>query len=603
MWFSLFAIVLILCITFYQGLHGLFSSFIMCVLTVLSAALAFGVFEDIYFSWLVTRQPDHGRAIALLAVFLITLLISRLVIDAVITGNLEFPVHVDRALGGLFGLITALIIVGMLTIGFQLLPFHSTFLGFSRYTLVDTRDGNVLRDDTTDLAAVDWSRVERRGPHKVWLNPDGFTVATVALLSDNALAGRQAFRDVYPDFLDAVHAMRAGISPKSSHTAEPDSLTLQGYWDIRDNELYVRQWFQEGPTEYIDVGRERAEAPPAGYKRIVIRGTLGQGAVGDREILFNVGQVRLLGRTGDAARPQLYHPIGISDAQFPQRLVRLYPGEVIRRPVTGPQLQLDFVFEIPDIQDFRMHFVEFKWNARAEVLPQLDRNEERPPPLQAAAAPPRQPGAPAPTPAPTQPPPPGQDRISGLGPARGDETRFSDQMPFPLTQYRATGLELSVGTLRGGRVSATLDENWEPPAGNDPAIERFDVPEGTHLLQLSVEKLQPESWLGQIYGGIIDTIGDFYLIDEAGRNHRPVGAYAMARVGNESVFEIVYLDDFARQAERQLPKFERIRAAQLRGEYLLVYLFPLPPGTRPVELNTGRRNVPLQDLNLVAPSP
>ena len=39
MWFSLFVVVLILAITFYQGLLGLFSSVINFFLAVLAAAL------------------------------------------------------------------------------------------------------------------------------------------------------------------------------------------------------------------------------------------------------------------------------------------------------------------------------------------------------------------------------------------------------------------------------------------------------------------------------------------------------------------------------------------------------------------------------------
>ena len=119
MWLSLFAIVLILAITFYQGLHGLFSSVIMCILTVLSAALAFGLYEVVYASFLIEHQPDHGRAIALVGIFIVTLLVLRVAVDAIITGNMQFPIYVDRAVGGAFSFVTAMVIVGMLTIGFQ----------------------------------------------------------------------------------------------------------------------------------------------------------------------------------------------------------------------------------------------------------------------------------------------------------------------------------------------------------------------------------------------------------------------------------------------------------------------------------------------------
>lgn len=75
MTFSLFALVLILAITFYQGLMGLFTAAINCILAVLCVALAFGLYEWAYFQFLADRQPEHGRAIALMAIFVLSLLV------------------------------------------------------------------------------------------------------------------------------------------------------------------------------------------------------------------------------------------------------------------------------------------------------------------------------------------------------------------------------------------------------------------------------------------------------------------------------------------------------------------------------------------------
>src|SRR5512146_3381821 len=116
MWFSLFATVLILAITFYEGLQGLFTALINCILAVLAAALAFGLYEDVYYAFLKDNQPDHGRAIAMLAIFIVSLLVLRTLFDMFAKNNLQFPVYVDRAGGGLFGFITGMVIVGMLSI-------------------------------------------------------------------------------------------------------------------------------------------------------------------------------------------------------------------------------------------------------------------------------------------------------------------------------------------------------------------------------------------------------------------------------------------------------------------------------------------------------
>jgi len=78
-----------------------------------------------------------------------------------------------------------------------MLPLPTTFLGFTRYTLLEgdkvlvnapeaveqTGDNSVAR------SRVDWSRVEQVR-NSLWLRPDGFTAALVSHLSGNALRGR-----------------------------------------------------------------------------------------------------------------------------------------------------------------------------------------------------------------------------------------------------------------------------------------------------------------------------------------------------------------------------------------------------------------------------
>ena len=60
MWLSLFTVVLILTITFFQGLQGLFSALITCVLTILAAGLAFGFYEDLYLGLLLIFASASG---------------------------------------------------------------------------------------------------------------------------------------------------------------------------------------------------------------------------------------------------------------------------------------------------------------------------------------------------------------------------------------------------------------------------------------------------------------------------------------------------------------------------------------------------------------
>ncbi|HSW46028.1 MAG TPA: CvpA family protein [Phycisphaerae bacterium] len=606
MWFSLFAVVLILTVTFFQGLQGLFSGVIMCVLTILSAALAFGLYEDIYWWQLVQHQPAHGRAIALMAVFILSLLILRTIFDLLIKNNMQFPSIADRVGGGLLGFITAMIIVGMLAIGIQMLPFGPSFLGFSRYALMDDTEKELEptgseTDRRMFRANLEWDKIKRRR-RAMWLSPDGFTAALVSSLSRNALHGRNSLSDFYPDPLRYLHNARSRYFPESRTVVGQDALTLEGFWNMPPGALYIRQLIkaESGGKKLFELKPDK-QAPSPGMKRVIARVKISPDAQDeDGYHRFTTQQCRLVGRQGKDGPTEVSFVFGINHEQF-DRWIRLYPGEgVTRKPEQGP-LRVDLVFEVPDRPDYVPRFLEYKQNARVEIRPPDEKAAKEPvKPLapdkpkedkKKVQASPEQQEA-------DQSDQPMRDRISGLGPARKDSA-FKSELPFALTRYGG-GADIANGEMRGGRIVATLDDDWQPPAGDQPAAELFQVPPEKRMLHLSVEKLQPQSWLGNIYGGIIDNIRDFYLIDESGEKYMPVGHYAMAVMSGKPTFELMYLDESQREFGR-LPKFEKIKDRDLQGDYALFFLFHLPPGCKPTTLHTGRTDIDLRELNLVAP--
>lgn len=604
MWFSLFAVVLILAITFFQGLQGLFSAVITCIAAVLSAALAFGLYEDLYFAFLIEPQPDYGKAAMLLGVFIVAMLILRTLFDSLIKGNMQFPVYVDRAGGGLFGLVTGLIIVGMVAVGFQMLPFNSTLMGFTRYRLVSSENKTVdIPQEGNAFAFKDMRLV----PNSLWLNPDRFVVALVSNLSAGALHGGTSFSDVYPDFVSGLHWARCHPVGKIQATVPKDVFRVIGYWDLKPSELFSRE---EGPEVKNKPGVKTirlvaAPPPEAGMKHWAIRLQFDdKAAESDRVFRCMPQQIRLVARDRKNGPVKEYFAIGINEEGEAAggKLIKLFPGEgIVRQPPEGPR-QFDFVYQIPDGPDFKPEFVEFKGNARAEFAPSMDANKKRLPPLGPKPKEPK--GPPRPrneTQAPPTPPDAqaGQDRISGVGPARA--ISFDPHLPFTLTDYSAVDIEMKGNSLEGGRIHAILDDNWQPKKGTNAPISGFVVPEGKRLLQLSVEKLQPESWLGNIYSGVINTIADFYIVAEGGKNYKPVGAYGLAEVSRRKHFELVFLASTARDVGTNLPPMEHLRPRDFKGDYAFYFLFHLPPGTKPVRLHTGRQDVDLTPLNLVVP--
>ncbi len=605
MWFSLFSSVLILAITFHQGLQGLFTAMITCILTVLSAALAFGFYEDLYFAVLADRQPDHGRALTLIAIFVITLLVLRTIYDKLITGNLRFHVYVDRAGGGVFGMVTALIIVGMLNIGFLMLPFGAKFLGFSRFEVVDKDTNKPVGEN---LTAIDWSKV-KQVRQKTWLNAGGFTTSLVSHLSQGALRGREdvSFGEIYPDFVDTAHQAKTNPLTKSRLTVPADVLRIVGYWDLRPNEFFTRE-IVDGKDGKRMVQLKPAPAPDPGIKRWLIRVTIdAKGADDGGTYRFTPEQFRLLARDRSNGPIKVYFLAGINDDNpvARGRLVEAYPGEGFSRK-TEDGSQLDLVFLVPEQAEFRPLFLEYKQNARAEILPSQDKNKQPRKPLlgpkpPAGSGPPGLPPSDqSSSPQGSAPPtvsPESYGRVAVLGPAQG--FTVSDALPWPeITNYGGVH-DAPNGVIKGARqLTIDLDENWQPRPGNQTPLKRFDVPSDMRLLQVSVERLHAGSTYGQALQFAVQSISDFYLKAEGDKSIQPAGVYAMAKVGGQPTFELIYLDETERGVAH-LPPFDRIHPPDFKDQYALVYLFLVPPGTKPLAIHTGRRDVDLRSYNLV----
>ena len=65
MWLSLFCLLIIAGIAFFQSIHGLLSALIFCVLTILCAVFAFALYEYVAYEFLIQWKPDVALPISL----------------------------------------------------------------------------------------------------------------------------------------------------------------------------------------------------------------------------------------------------------------------------------------------------------------------------------------------------------------------------------------------------------------------------------------------------------------------------------------------------------------------------------------------------------
>ncbi len=178
-------LILVLGIAVFQVVQGLFSAIIMMMLTILSAAVAFEYYEALARVLLYDTQPAHAEAASLITLFVLPLLGLRLGFDRLIRNNVVMGMWIDRIGGGLVGLVTGLVLTGVLCTALLLLPFGESIIGYTSH---------------------DQALEEDQG-----LFPVSFTLGMIDGLSKLGLSGQTPFSERHPDFeLDAFCARNTG---------------------------------------------------------------------------------------------------------------------------------------------------------------------------------------------------------------------------------------------------------------------------------------------------------------------------------------------------------------------------------------------------------
>jgi len=200
----LLVLLLILAIAYFQIAQGLFSALIMAILTLLCAATAFNYYRPLA-CLLYPYQPAYADAIALIALFVIPLLILRIAIDWLLPRNVTLGVWPNRIAAGLVGLLVGTIMVGVLTIALQMLPVGGTILTYEPFDKALQRD-------------------QRLAP----FYPDEFTLALMGRLSDGSLRGQASFATDHDDLLRALFCARNTAGAGGRIDAYPDQLKVLG---------------------------------------------------------------------------------------------------------------------------------------------------------------------------------------------------------------------------------------------------------------------------------------------------------------------------------------------------------------------------------------
>ena len=528
---EMIVVVLILLILFYQTLQGSFTATIMAGTCLVAGLLAFNYYEVLYDSFLINRMPDYGRGVALVAIFALSLIVLRELADHLIPGNFHLPLWVDRGVAAGMGLVSAQIIIGVLSIGVLWLPFEQKFLGYRRFA-------------------------QPTGPvnHLSFLRPDGFVVGLVEAASARGLAGAKAFERVHPNLLAEVQISRNGVQRESRHAVPAAEVTEETQTPVLK---VVAAWRPERrmPDDPVRLGLRLRMLPIARDE--------------DNHYRFTPQQIRLVATTDPDGRvgSRQFYPVALaepSDLTRPTDVKLTEP--VVFKASNSPEL-LEVVFALPS-EEYRPWFVEFKGNARADLTAiDLDKLAVRPPPAPlrrqdtAEVRRPQERPRPGPTPTPApQPDPalepdepaqtdtPGKVRMVQLD-AQG--TGQTDLMPHYVLAPAASGTigedaRVVDSRFASGRIAGPLGQSLPGSLqymldGSRPfKIERFVVPEGQAMWQVRYSPARLSTNILSHVRQQVDPLLQARCKDNTGREHFVVGYYAVVNRSGTLFMELFY---------------------------------------------------------------
>ena len=521
---NMIALVLVAGLTFVHSIFGFYSGLINVFCTIVAGVVALG-FAEALTGWAASAMGLHTAyigACALIVLFALTLTILRLAADNLIRGNVHVPQWLDWGGAGVCGFVIAQICTGILVLGVMKLPLTGRVLGFERYERVD------------ELQNPEHSERPLFERKSIWTRSDDFTVGLVNLVSSGSLKGGTEFREVYPNYVDAVYFSGNTIQPESTPAPLRDEggdgfkgVNVLKWWTTNDP-IDVR-YRRDKPTEKDKTPNFKPISgfrPASGLTFLGMRLQLRKAAADrDRKSarhLFRPTMVRLVGKIGE--RPVQYTPLVISGAEEKSTIPRLVDYDN-NFSITESDPELDVFFEVDP--EFKPSFVEYRRYARASMS---GKQEEGAP--QTALA-------------------PGAGSAQADAAAAGGRTVgrvFSSSfggsgLPFECnaTNLRRTGVTMEGNELKSGYLFSSVDRL--EAKGSDAKAESFYAPDGWRLVQLRYQPKEARTLPGQVLRYVGNALNQYTAEDDEARPYPLAGYYAVATRGNSRYIELIYTGD------------------------------------------------------------
>jgi len=315
------ATILVAAIAFYQVVQGLFSALIMAFLCIVSLTISFNFHEPLA-EVIRKYQPLCAEPAALLCLFVISLIVLRVLTDRYLGRNVVTGVWANRIGGGFLGLVTGMILVGVLTVAIQMLPFGPSILGYRPFA-----------DDLRSAQGI--------AP----FYPDDFALGLAKVFSRGSLmtSTENTFQRTHDNLKLELFCARNDAGKGGRGDAAPGSMSLSGAYAP---ETYSGSWVETVPLNPLLEGEGI-------NKVVVIRAVIDQSARdGDGWWRLPATHFRLVAADGNS-----YYPIGylVKSGRGLECIaapmedgVPLLARLTVERDSKDARLSVDWVYRIPE---------------------------------------------------------------------------------------------------------------------------------------------------------------------------------------------------------------------------------------------------------------
>ena len=331
---NIIIVALIALITYWWANQGLLSSVLHFMCVLVAGALAFALWEPVTVGLLLSGGgfDNYAWGVSLVMMFVLLLTFFRLLCDKLVPDNANLPHVLNMIFGGVFGLGSGIISIGILMIGCGFLQSTTDIMGFTGTIRSSQNGGQPMKDSTIFPPIVEWTA-------------DFYSMLSLGSLAPNVRNTPMAY--YYPDLDQVATSLhrdsfdwgygKTSIVPDAVIIKSLDYVGDMSMGDMPGQGCYIVQ-VEFDQTAYDNGG----------------------------QLTVSASQVRLLGSNGASNRGDsiAVHPIAWvqASAKSPSNLYVFDDVSHYATSVPGrQQATVDFIFPGTEFrQDYPPRFIQIK---------------------------------------------------------------------------------------------------------------------------------------------------------------------------------------------------------------------------------------------------